>query len=105
MWAANEPQPQLCSLPQGCPPSYLPLFFGDGLFAHRPRLPLAGTARAGTAGHAKDVGSVLGGLAPSIASSVLPGQGTRFRGSARHCPPSPAWWLFWRLNSMCVSLF
>lgn len=30
MRAANEPQPQLCSLPQGCPLSFLPLFFGHG---------------------------------------------------------------------------
>lgn len=32
MQAANEPQPQLCSLPQGCPLSFLPLFFG--LYLH-----------------------------------------------------------------------
>jgi len=73
-----------------------PFSTGDALFAHRLRVPPAGTARAehaGTARHTEpegrgDRGAVCPGRCPPELAPVLPGQGMCFGGGACCCPSS-----------------
>lgn len=107
MQAASELLSPTMKTPPGLSPllsaGHGPFSTKDGLFAHWLRLPPAGTAcveHVGTAGHTKSEGRGDGGavcpgrrasplgLAPSTASSVLPGQGTCFGDGACCCPSS-----------------